>query len=91
MSKQLELLLSKDCPYEPWMFLAAKETLDWLMDNLDDSELNKLHVQTIMERVDYYLFHYFYLKSGLKPLYKCTIEELKAEIAIRETIKEDKR
>lgn len=83
MSKQLDELLKKECPFEPWMFLAAKEVLDWLTDNVDDSELNKLHVECILEKLDYYLFNYFYSKYGLKPIGKCSIEELELELENR--------
>ena len=87
MSTPLKILLQKQCPYEPWMFLLTEEVLKWLLDNVDDTDLNKLYVQTITERIDYYLFNYFYEKSGLKAqkrlLKDCTIEELKEELKKR--------
>jgi len=87
MITPLEQLLQKDCPFEPWMFLLTEEVLNWTLDNVEDAELNKLHVQTITERIDYYLFNYFYEKSGLKAqkrlLKDCTIAELEAELKRR--------
>lgn len=85
--KTLELLLQKECPFEPWAFMLAEEVLKWTLDNIEDAELNKLHVQTITERIDYYLFNYFYEKSGLKAQKKllkdCTIAELEEELKRR--------
>jgi len=87
METPLEQLLQKDCPFEPWMFLLTEEVLNWTLDNVLDAELNKLHVQTTTERIDYYLFNYFYEKSGLKAqkrlLKDCTIAELEAELKRR--------
>ena len=87
MITPLERLLQKECPFEPWMFLLTEEVLKWTLDNVEDAELNKLHVQTITERIDYYLFNYFYEKSGLKAqkrlLKDCTIAELEAELKKR--------
>ena len=85
--KTLELLLQKECPFEPWAFMLAEEVLKWTLDNAEDAELNKLHAQTATERIDYYLFNYFYEKSGLKAqkrlLKDCTIAELEEELKRR--------
>lgn len=87
MKTPLEQLLQKECPFTPWMFLLTEKVLKWTLDNVEDAELNKLHVQTITERIDYYLFNYFYEKSGLKAqkrlLKDCTIAELEAELKRR--------
>ena len=80
----LQELLEKECPFEPWQFLEAKMVLDWLLKNVDDPELDKLGACTILDRVDDYLFNYFYAKSELKPLCKCSISELKAALEKRE-------
>jgi len=92
MITPLEQLLQKGCPFEPWMFLLTEEVLKWTLDNVEDAELNKLHAQTITERIDYYLFNYFYEKSGLKAqkrlLKDCTIAELEAELKKRKENKE---
>lgn len=80
----LQELLEKDCPFEPYQFLEAKVVLEWLLRNVKDPELEKLGVSTILERVDDYLFNYFYAKSGLKPISKCSVAELKAELEKRE-------
>lgn len=76
----LEALIQKDCPFEPWQFLDAYAVLDWLWDNVDDVELRKWHMEGVHSRLNYYLFNYFYNKMGLKPIGKCSIAELEAEI-----------
>ncbi len=80
----LEDLLKKDSPFEPYQFLEAKMVLDWLFKNVNDSELDKIRIHTIFDRIDDYLFNYFYAKSGLKPISKCSVAELKAELKKKE-------
>lgn len=63
----LQDLLKKDCPFDPYQFLEAKMVLEWLRKNVEDPELEKLGANTILERVEDYMFNYFYNKSGLKP------------------------
>ena len=41
--------------------------LDWLLKNVNDPELEKIWIITALDRVENYLFNYFYSKSGLKP------------------------
>ena len=76
-------LLEKDCPFKPYQFLEAKMVLDWLLKNVNDPELEKIWIITALDRVENYLFNYFYSKSGLKPLSKCSITELEAELEKR--------
>lgn len=81
----LKELLQKDCPFEPWQFLEAKFVLDWLWENVPDTELQKWHMESIHERLDHYLFNYAYNKMGLKPIGKCSIDELEQEIERRKS------
>ena len=81
--KTLEELLQKDCPFEPWQFIEAKMVLDWLWNNVPDSDLQKWHMGSVHERLDYYLYHYAYNKMGLRPIGKCSIEELEEELKRR--------
>lgn len=57
-------LLEKDCPFKPYQFLEAKMVLDWLLKNVNDPELEKIWIITALDRVENYLFNYFYSKSG---------------------------
>ena len=82
-NKYVRRFIKKNCPFEPYQFLEAKMVLEWLLKNVNDSELDKISVCTIMDRVNDYLFNYFYAKSGLKPISKCSIDELKAELEKR--------
>lgn len=79
----LDELLQKDCPFEPWQFIETKEVLEWLWNNVDDAELQKWHMESIHDRLNYYLFNYAYYKMGLKPISQCSISELEQELEKR--------
>ena len=79
----LDELLQKDCPFEPWQFIETKEVLEWLWNNIDDAELQKWHMESIHDRLNYYLFNYAYCKMGLKPISQCSISELEQELERR--------
>lgn len=85
----LEELLQKDCPFEPWQFIECKVVLEWLWGNVNDAELQKWHMEGVHERLDYYLFNYAYNKMGLKPISRCSVEELEAELSRRKGSKDD--
>ena len=82
----LNELLQKDCPFEPWQFIETKEVLEWLWNNVDDAELQKWHMESIHDRLNYYLFNYAYCKMGLKPISQCSISELEQELERRKAI-----
>ena len=84
----LEDLLQKKCPFKPWQFIEAKEVLDWLWYNVSDDELQKWHMESVHEKLDYYLFNYAYSKMGLKPISKCSTNEIEAELKRRKENKE---
>lgn len=76
-------LYKTDCPFEGWQILQAKTVLDWVWNNTQDAELQKWHMGTIHERLDSHMFNLAYNKMGLKPIGKCSISELEAEIERR--------
>ena len=69
----------KDCPFEAWQLIQAKEILKWvrLGENLS---LNTTEIITSIEDM---LFDIAYAKLGLKPIGKCTIQELQEELKKR--------
>lgn len=66
----------KDCPFEAWQLIQAKEILKWIRSE-NDFSLNTTSVITGIEDV---LFNIAYDKLGLKPISKCTIQELQEEL-----------
>ena len=66
----------KDCPYEAWQLIQAREILQWLTEGKGMS----LDKQSFLERIEDTLFNIAYDKLGLKPISKCTIEELQEEL-----------
>lgn len=82
----LDELLKKECPFEPYQFIEAKMVLDWLWDNVHDGELQKWHMENTHNKLDYYLFNYAYNKMGLKPICKCSTNELEQELELRKSL-----
>ena len=66
----------KDCPFEAWQLIQAKEILKWIRSE-NDLSLNTTSVITGIEDV---LFNIAHGKLGLKPISKCTIQELQEEL-----------
>ena len=66
----------KDCPFEAWQLIQAKEILKWIRSE-NDLGLNTTNVITGIEDV---LFNIAHGKLGLKPISKCTIQELQEEL-----------
>lgn len=67
---------TKNCPYEAWQLLQAREIIQWLTKGQKMS----LDKQSMLERIESILFNIAYDKLGLKPISKCTIEELQEEL-----------
>ena len=63
----------KDCPFEAWQLIQAKEILKWVKDN-SQFGIN------IIEVIEDLLFNIAHAKLGLKPIGKCTIQELQEEL-----------
>ena len=66
----------KDCPFEAWQLIQAKEILQWLTKR----QAISLDKQSFLEKIEDTLFNIAYDKLGLKPISKCTIEELQEEL-----------
>ena len=66
----------KDCPFEAWQLIQAKEILKWVRDNCQFG-INSINLIEIIEDL---LFEIAHAKLGLKPIGKCTIQELQEEL-----------
>ena len=66
----------KDCPFEAWQLIQAKEILKWIRSG-ENLSLNTTEIITSIEDM---LFDIAYEKLGLKPIGKCTIQELQEEL-----------
>lgn len=66
----------KECPFEAWQLIQAREIIQWLTKGQDMS----LGKQTFFESIEDTLFNIAYAKLGLKPIGKCSIEELQEEL-----------
>ncbi len=66
----------KDCPFEAWQLIQAKEILKWVRDN-SGFGINSINLIEIIEDL---LFDIAHAKLGLKPIGKCTIQELQEEL-----------
>lgn len=70
---------SKDIPFDAWQLIQAKEIIKWFRANLNFS-INSLNTLELVESI---LFDEAYSKLGLKPISKCTIQELQDELKKR--------
>lgn len=68
--------MKDNCPFEAWQLIQARVVLHWLTGDQDMS----LDKQSFLERIEDTLFNLAYEKLGLKPIGKCSIEELQEEI-----------
>lgn len=66
----------KDCPFEAWQLIQARKVIQWLTKG----QAMSLDKQSFLERIEDTLFNIAYTKLGLKPISKCTIEELQEEL-----------
>ena len=73
---------SKNVPFEAWQLIQAKEIIKWFRGNLNFS-MNSLNTLELVEGI---LFDEAYNKLGLKPIGKCTIQELQDELKKRGVI-----
>ena len=69
-------MIQKECPFESWQLIQAREKLKWLTDG----KAMSLGKQTFLERIEDTLFFFFFKKLGLKPIGKCSVEELQEEL-----------
>ena len=66
----------EECPFEAWQLIQAREILQWLTKR----QAISLDKQSFLEKIEDTLFNIAYDKLGLKPISKCTIEELQEEL-----------
>ena len=69
-------MTQEGCPFEAWQLIQAKEVIQWLTEG----KAMSLGKQTFLERIEDTLFFIAYKKLGLKPIGKCSIEELQEEL-----------
>ena len=69
-------MTQEECPFEAWQLIQAREVLQWLTEG----KAMSLDKQSFLERIEDTLFYIAYTKLGLKPIGKCSIEELQAEL-----------
>lgn len=69
----------KDCPFKPWELIHTFIVIRWIK-TLYDWSGNSL---TTIEKMEDICFQTAYSDLGLKPISKCTIEELQAELSKR--------
>ena len=69
-------MIQKECPFEAWQLIQAREILHWLTKG----KAMSLGKQSFLERIEDELFNIAYDKLGLKPIRKCSVEELQKEL-----------
>ena len=69
-------MTQKECPFEAWQLIQAREILQWLTEG----KAMGLGRQSFLERIEDILFNIAYEKLGLKPIGKCSVEELQEEL-----------
>ena len=69
-------MIQKECPFESWQLIQARKILQWLTEG----KAMSLGKQTFLERIEDALFNIAYEKLGLKPICKCSVEELQEEL-----------
>lgn len=69
-------MIQEKCPFEAWQLIQAREILHWITKE----KAMSLGKQTFLERIEDTLFNIAYDKLGLKPIGKCSVEELQEEL-----------
>ena len=69
-------MIQKECPFEAWQLIQAREILQWVTEG----KVMSLDKQSFLERIEDKLFNIAYEKLGLKPIGKCSVEELQEEL-----------
>ena len=69
-------MIQKECPFEAWQLIQAREILQWLTE----WKATTLGKQSFLESIEDTLFNIAYDKLGLKPIGKCSVEELQQEL-----------
>ena len=82
---------NKDFPWkEAWIPISAYSIIKWLRENNDEDTIyiSSQRVEGALDEIQDYLFNKGYSMLGLKPISKCSIEELEAEIRKRKSLEE---
>ena len=66
----------EECPFEAWQLIQARKILQWLTKG----KAMSLGKQTYLEMIEDTLFNIAYKKLDLKPIGKCSIEELQEKL-----------
>lgn len=69
-------MIQKNAPFEAWQLIQAIEILQWLTKG----KAMSLGKQSFLEMIEDTLFNIAYDKLGLKPIGKCSVEELQEEL-----------
>ena len=69
-------MIQKECPFDAWQLIQAREVIHWLTKE----KAMSLGKQFFLERIEDKLFNIAYDKLGLKPIGKCSVEELQEEL-----------
>ena len=69
----------KECPFEAWQLLQARMVIQWLTEG----DIMSPYLISSLERIENQLFDLAYEKLGLKPIGKCSIQELQEELKKR--------
>lgn len=69
-------ITKEECPFEAWQLIQVREVLQWLTKG----QAISLDKQSFLENIEDKLFSIAYFKLGLKPISKCSIEELQEEL-----------
>ena len=72
-------MTQEKCPFEAWQLIEAKEILNWVKVN-SQFGIDSLNLIEIIEDL---LFNIAHNKLGLKPISKCSIQELQEELKRR--------
>ena len=76
----------QECPFEPWMLLAAYTVVKWVHKESDNTKIfssNGAAKDVTLLNLENYLFNTAYDKVGAKPIGNCSIEELEQELKRR--------
>ena len=69
-------MTQKECPFEALQLIQAREVIQWLTEG----KVMSLEKQTFLEWIKDILFNIAYDKLSLKPIEKCSVEELQEEL-----------
>lgn len=77
---------SEECHYkEAWMPITAYSIIKWLRENNDENRIytSSQRVEEALDEIQNYLFNECYKSLSVKPIGKCSIEELEEELRKR--------